>query len=54
MKRLLLVLGSMLSIVGAVGLFLYGSAIVGVLDSVNTHLVVNPPEPLSTSLADLG
>lgn len=54
MKRSLLVVGPIFSIAGAVGLILFGSAIVGVLDGVLTYRVVNPPEPLSASLGELG
>jgi hypothetical protein len=54
MKRLLLVLGSVLSIAGASGLVVFGSAIVGVFDGVMTHRIVDPPEPLPASLAELG
>lgn len=54
MKRLLLVLGPVLSIAGASGLAVYGNAIVGVLDGVMTYRVVNPPEPLPASLGELG
>ena len=54
MKRLLLVIGPILSISGASGLVVFGSAIVGVLDGVMTYRIVNPPAPPPTSLVDLG
>jgi hypothetical protein len=54
MKRLLLVVGPVFSIAGAVGLILFGKAIVGVLDGVLTYRVVNPPEPFPASLGELG
>ena len=54
MKRLLLVLGSVLSIAGASGLVVFGSAIVGVFDGVMGHRTVDPLDPLLASLAELG
>ena len=54
MKRLLLVLGAVLSIAGASGLAVYGRAIVGVLTDVLVYRVVNPPLPLPSSIVQLG
>ncbi len=54
MKRLLLVLGSVLSIAGALGLAVFGSAIVGVFDGVMAYRMAHPPDPLLASLAELG
>ena len=54
MKHLPLILGPVLSIAGALGLIVFGRAIVGVFDGVMTYRIVNPPEPLPASLGDLG
>ena len=54
MKRLLLAVGSLLSIAGSVGLIVFGGAMVGIFDGVLTYRLVNPPEPLPASLGDLG
>lgn len=54
MKRLLLVVGPLLSIAGAVGLIMFGHAIANVFEGVLTHRIVNPPEPPPSSLGELG
>jgi hypothetical protein len=53
MKRRVVLVGPILSIAGASGLMLFGAAIVGVMDGVLTYRVVDPPEPLPTSLGEL-
>jgi hypothetical protein len=53
MKRVLLVLGPVLSIAGSSGLIAFGGAIVSVLGGVMNYRVVNPPEPLPASLGQL-
>jgi hypothetical protein len=53
MKRLLLVLGPVLSIAGAVGLIAFGDAFVTILDGVLTYRIVDPPEPLPASFAEV-
>ena len=53
MKRLLLVVGPILSIAGAVGLIMFGDALVGIMDGVLTYRFVNPPEPLPASLVSV-
>ncbi len=54
MKRLLLLLSSLVAVAGALGLVVFGGSIVGVFDGVMTHRIVDPPEPLPDSLAELG
>lgn len=49
MKRSLLLLGSVLSIAGAVGLIAFGDAFVTIMDGVLTYRFVDPPEPLPAS-----
>jgi hypothetical protein len=49
MKRSLLLLGSVLSIAGAVGLAAFGDALIGIMDGVLTYRFVDPPEPLPAS-----
>jgi hypothetical protein len=53
MKRLLLVVGPVFSIAGAVGLIMFGRAIVCVLEGVLMYRFVTPPEPPPSSLGDL-
>ena len=50
MKRSLLMLGSVLSIAGAVGLIAFGDALVAIMDGVLTYRIVDPPDPLPASL----
>lgn len=54
MKRLLLMLGAVLSMTGVVGLAVYGGSIVGALADVLIYRIVNPPQPLPASVAQLG
>lgn len=53
MKRLLLFLGPALSIAGAMGLTVFGTAIVETLDGVLTYRITDPPDPLPASLVEL-
>ena len=53
MKRLLLLLGPILSVAGALGLIVFGDAIVGVFECVLTYGIVGPPQPVPISLGDL-
>lgn len=53
MKRALLLFGSVLSIAGAVGLVVFGDALVTILDGVLTYRFVDPPEPLPASFANV-
>jgi hypothetical protein len=53
MKRSLLLLGSVLSIAGAVGLVAFGDAFATILDGVLTYRIVDPPEPLPASFAEV-
>lgn len=52
MKRLALLLGPVLALIGAAGLFMFGSALVGVFD-VLTVRSANPPQSVPQALAEL-
>lgn len=53
MKRLVLLLGPVIAIVGSLGLVMFGSAFVGVFFAVLTFRIVDPPQPLPAALAEL-
>ena len=52
MKRLLLLLGPVVALIGSLGLVMFGSALVGVFD-VLTFRIVDPPDPPPAVLVDL-